>query len=113
MKVGKSYTLAEFLAWTRRKIYVLLVLAIIPVILYQLLGQKWVAMPWPVVAMLGTAASFIVGFKNAQTYNRTAGGPAGLGGHRRVLSRYWGADLPGLPDEPEVRKSSFTVIWPG
>jgi len=29
------------------------------------------AIPWPVVALLGTATAFIVGFKNLQTYNRT------------------------------------------
>jgi len=39
--------------------------------LYEALGQKWVALPWSLAVLLGTAASFIVGFKNAQTYNRT------------------------------------------
>lgn len=72
MKVSRSYKLSEFLVWTRRRLYVVLVLAIIPVILYQLLGQKWVALPWSLAVLLGTAASFIVGFKNVQTYNRTA-----------------------------------------
>jgi putative membrane protein len=32
---------------------------------------KWLSVPWPVVALLGTATAFIVGFKNVQTYNRT------------------------------------------
>lgn len=71
MKLGKSYKLAEFLTWTRRKIYIILVMAVIPVALYEVLGQKWIAAPWSVAALLGTAASFIVGFKNAQTYSRT------------------------------------------
>ena len=71
MKISRSYTPWEFLDWTRRKLYIVLVLAIIPVILYQLLGQKWVALPWSLAVLLGTATSFIVGFKNAQTYNRT------------------------------------------
>ena len=39
MHVGKSYKLSEFLIWTRRKIYVLLILGIIPVILYQVMGR--------------------------------------------------------------------------
>jgi ion channel-forming bestrophin family protein len=36
-----------------------------------LAGVKWIALPWTVVALLGTATAFIVGFKNTQTYNRT------------------------------------------
>ena len=40
MKVSKSYRLFEFLDWTRRKLYGVLALAIIPVVLYQLLGPE-------------------------------------------------------------------------
>lgn len=72
MHIGKSYQFAEFLVWTKRSIYILLMLAIIPVMLYQIAGLKWIAIPWTVVALLGTATAFIVGFKNAQSYNRTA-----------------------------------------
>jgi putative membrane protein len=89
MKIGKSYKLTEFLTWTRRKIYILLVMAIIPVALYEVLGQKWIATPWSVAVLLGTATSFIVGFKNAQTYNRTLEAQqvwTAIAG----TSRYWG-----------------------
>ncbi|MCE9661267.1 MAG: multidrug transporter [Burkholderiales bacterium] len=89
MKIGKSYSLGEFLAWTRRKIYVLVVLAIVPVVLYRVLGQKWIAAPWSVAVLLGTVTSFIVGFKNAQTYARTVEAQqvwTTIAG----LSRYWG-----------------------
>lgn len=71
MHSGKAYKFSEFLLWTRRNIYVTLVIGIIPVILYQSVGLKWLAIPWTVVALLGTATAFIVGFKNTQTYNRT------------------------------------------
>jgi putative membrane protein len=47
-----------------------LLLGIVPVLLYQVAGLKWLAIPWTVVALLGTATAFIVGFKNTQTYNR-------------------------------------------
>jgi putative membrane protein len=70
MHIGKSYTFSEFLIWTKRTIYVLLLLGIVPVILYQVAGVKWLAIPWTVVALLGTATAFIIGFKNTQTYNR-------------------------------------------
>ena len=71
MHTGKSYKLSEFLNWTRRDIYVLIVLGVVPVVAYQIGNIKWLGIPWTVVALLGTATAFIVGFKNLQTYNRT------------------------------------------
>jgi ion channel-forming bestrophin family protein len=70
MHTGSHYKINEFLTWTRRDIYKLTVLATIPTILYQVFGLKWIAIPWVPVALIGTAAAFIVGFKNTQTYNR-------------------------------------------
>ena len=71
MHTGKSYRLIEFLLWTRRNIFWLLLIGAIPTILYQVFELKWLSIPWPVVALLGTGTIFIVGFKNVQTYNRT------------------------------------------
>jgi putative membrane protein len=71
MHTGKSYKLSEFLTWTRKDICVLIVLGIVPVVAYQIGNMKWLGIPWTVVALLGTATAFIVGFKNLQTYNRT------------------------------------------
>lgn len=71
MHSGKSYKLSEFLLWTRRNIYITLIIGIVPVVLYQVFDIRWIAIPWTVVALLGTATAFIVGFKNTQTYNRT------------------------------------------
>jgi putative membrane protein len=71
MYTGKTYKVPEFIFWTRRSIFWLSILAIIPTVLYQVFDIKWLSVPWPVVALLGTATAFIVGFKNQQTYNRT------------------------------------------
>lgn len=71
MHIGKSYKLSDFLHWTRRNIYTLIILGTVPVILYHVFGLKWLTVPWTVVSLLGTATAFIVGFKNTQTYNRT------------------------------------------
>jgi ion channel-forming bestrophin family protein len=71
MHAGKSYKFSEFILWTRRNIYWLLVIGIAPTLLYEVANLKWLAIPWTVVALLGTATAFIVGFKNTQTYNRT------------------------------------------
>jgi ion channel-forming bestrophin family protein len=70
MHTGRAYRLFEFLDWTRREVYMLLLIGAIPTVLYQVVGLKWLAIPWVVVALLGTATAFIVGFKNVQTYNR-------------------------------------------
>lgn len=70
MHIGKSYSLPEFLFWTRRTIYVLVVLAVVPVVLYQAAGVKWIAIPWGVVFLLGATVALSAGFKNVQTYNR-------------------------------------------
>lgn len=70
MHTGKSYKLPEFLIWTRRTIYWLVVLSVVPVALYQLVGIKWIVIPWGVVFMLGATVALSAGFKNIQTYNR-------------------------------------------
>lgn len=70
MHTGRNYKFIEFLFWTRRDLYGLLVLAVIPTVLFQVPGLTWLAIPWVPVALVGTAAAFIVGFKNTQTYNR-------------------------------------------
>lgn len=71
MHLGKSYRLREFVLWTRRSIYGLVALSLPPVLLYQLAGMKWLTLPLSVVTLLGTATTFVVGFKNVQTYTRT------------------------------------------
>ena len=99
MKVAASYSLPEFLVWTRRRLYLLLVFALAPVVLYRLLGQGWAALPWPVAVLLGTAASFMVGFKNAQTYQRTLEAQQ-VWGTLLGLSRYWGLICRDFPTQP-------------
>src|SRR5258705_1984882 len=71
MHTGKSYKLSEFLNWTRRDIYVLIVLGVVPVAAYQIGNIKWLGIPSTVVALLGTATAFIVVYNNLQAYNRT------------------------------------------
>lgn len=70
MHTGNHYTFTEFIMWTRRDIYALLMVGAVPTVLYQVFGLTWLAIPWVPVALIGTGAAFIVGFKNTQTYNR-------------------------------------------
>lgn len=55
MKISRYYGLSECLHWTRRWLYVVIALAIVPVVLYRLLGQQWIALPWSLAVLLGTA----------------------------------------------------------
>lgn len=90
MHTGRTYRLPELLAWTRRSTYVLVVLGVVPVVLYEVAGLEWLGIPWSVVALLGTATAFIVGFRNLQTYNR-AWEARQIWGDIAGASRAWGA----------------------
>lgn len=70
MHAGKKYHLSEFILWTRRDIYRLSILAIIPTGLYHFCGFTFLSISWVPVALLGTAVSFIIGFKNNASYSR-------------------------------------------
>lgn len=70
MHAGKNFSLKEVLIWTRRDILLFTVLATFPVVLYQLLGWKWLSIPWLPIALIGTAVAFLIGFKNNASYDR-------------------------------------------
>lgn len=71
MNTASHYKIQHFIPWTRKKIYTMLLLSIVPTALVYFFGWNWLAIPWVPVALIGTAAAFISGFKNTQTYNRT------------------------------------------
>jgi len=70
MNTGNRYKLRHFIPWTRHRLYVMLAVSGIPTLLYYFLEWTWLAIPWVPVALVGTAAAFIAGFRNTQTYNR-------------------------------------------
>lgn len=69
MHSGKRFSAIEFIIWTKRSIYILLILAIIPTLLYYF-GFTFLSFPWQPIAIMGTAVAFIVGFKNNASYSR-------------------------------------------
>ncbi|APD05925.1 UPF0187 protein [Flavobacteriaceae bacterium UJ101] len=70
MYTKKIFPMSGMIKWTRRYIYVFTLLAIIPVVLFDLLGWKWLHLPWLPIGLLGTAVAFIMGFKNSASYDR-------------------------------------------
>lgn len=103
MHAGKSYSLKEMIFWTRRPIYRLVLIGVVPTVLYQLFDWKWIAIPWTVVAFLGTATAFVVGFKNTQTYSRTWEARQ-IWGSILNSSRSWGITVRDLVNDPEHAK---------
>lgn len=71
MLAGRSYKFTEFVLWTRRTLYALVAFNTLVVALYQVVGLKWLTIPWGVAFMLGTTVALMAGFKSTQTYNRT------------------------------------------
>ena len=70
MHIGRNYRLIEVLLWTRRYIFIFILLGSIPVIIYELADHTWIAVPWLPIALIGTAVAFLVSFKNNASYDR-------------------------------------------
>ena len=70
MHAGRRFTFKQVIYWTRRDIRILAIASFIPTALYYFFNIRWLVIPWVAIGLIGTAAAFIVGFKNTQTYNR-------------------------------------------
>jgi putative membrane protein len=102
MHIGLTYGAGPFLRWTRRRAAPIVAASVLVTLLYQVAGWHWLALPWPVLAVLGTAASFIVGFKNTQTYNRSVEAQQ-VWSAITAGSRYWGLICSDFPTEDSQR----------
>ncbi|TMU56128.1 bestrophin family protein [Flagellimonas algicola] len=70
MYTRKIFPVKGVIMWTRRHILLFLLLASIPVFLFDVLRWKWLHVPWLPLGVLGTAVAFIVSFKNNASYDR-------------------------------------------
>ncbi len=70
MYTKRIFPVKGVLRWTRRHILLFLFLATIPVFLFDIVGLKWLHVPWLPLGVLGTAVAFIVSFKNNASYDR-------------------------------------------
>ena len=60
--------------------------------LFNYVGLKWMSVPWTAVAVVGTAVSFYIGFKNNQAYDRLWEARK-IWGAMINTSRMWGSNL--------------------
>ncbi|MEZ4825049.1 MAG: bestrophin family ion channel [Bacteroidia bacterium] len=70
MHAGRNFSLKEVLLWTRREIFIFALIGGLTVFCYQVLGWKWLSIPWVPIALVGTAVAFLIGFKNNASYDR-------------------------------------------
>jgi putative membrane protein len=69
MHVGRHYPLKDVFFWTVRETTLFLALGLTPPVLATL-GVPLPHLPWPPVALVGTAVAFVTGFKGNAAYNR-------------------------------------------
>ena len=70
MFIKKNYSVKDMVWWTRHDTVLLLIIALIPVVIYQVFDQKWLHLPWLPIAVVGTAVAFIISFQNNASYDR-------------------------------------------
>ena len=70
MLTRRNYSIREMFSWTRRYIFVFILIATIPVILYTVFKWYWLHLPWLPIGLVGTALAFIISFKNNASYGR-------------------------------------------
>jgi putative membrane protein len=70
MYTRPKYSAAVMAAWTRQDTLLLAIIATIPVVAYEVFGQKWIHLPWLPIAVVGTAVAFILSFQNNASYDR-------------------------------------------
>ncbi len=70
MYTRRVFPIRGMLVWTSRYIVIFLLISLIPVFLFDILGWKWLHLPWLPIGLVGTAVAFIAGFKNNASYDR-------------------------------------------
>lgn len=70
MYTKKKYGLLTMLRWTRRELRFFIVWSILVTIIFEVLGQRWLQVPWTALALIGTAVAFLIGFQSNAVYGR-------------------------------------------
>lgn len=70
MYTKKVFGAWDMAKWTRFDTFRFLIYSVIIVSLYHYLGLYWLELPWTPIALIGTAAAFVIGFQNNSAYGR-------------------------------------------
>ena len=102
MHAGRYYSFVEVAWWTWRETVLFIVVATIPTLAWTLGGLTFLSIPWPPVALVGTAVAFVTGFKNNAAYARTWEARQIWGGIINT-SRTWAMQVRDLPSVDVTR----------
>lgn len=58
------------ISWTRRELRFFVLWALLVTILFELVGFRWLQVPWTALALIGTAVAFLIGFQSNAVYGR-------------------------------------------
>ena len=70
MHLGRKYKFAEYLLWMRVETYYLLAWSFAVTLLLFLVPKNFLAVPAPLLAVVGTAVAIVLAFKNQQCHAR-------------------------------------------
>lgn len=70
MFIKKKYSIKDMIKWTRWETSVFIIIALIVTALFEVVGLKWLQLPWTPIALIGTAVAFLIGFQNNAAYDR-------------------------------------------
>ena len=70
MYIGKRFPFWGTVEWSKKYIFIFLIIDIIPILLFIFLEWNWLAIPWQPISLIGIAVSFYLGFKNNAAYDR-------------------------------------------
>ena len=58
------------LIWTRRDLRFFFISALLVTVLYEVVGLRYLQVPWTALALIGTAVAFLIGFQSNAVYGR-------------------------------------------
>ena len=70
MYTQRRFPMKSLLVWTMREIIFFTVFTTIITVLYEVIGIKWLQVPFAPIGLIGTAVAFMVGFQNNAAYDR-------------------------------------------
>ena len=70
MYIKRNFPFLSIIRFSGGHLSYLITYSVLTVVLYEVLGAKWIAIPWLPVSLVGTAVAFYVGFKNNSSYDR-------------------------------------------
>ncbi len=70
MYTRRIFSPVRLVLWTRYHLLAFILIASVPVLVYGVLGQRWIHFPWLPIALVGTSVAFILSFQNNAAYGR-------------------------------------------